>query len=84
MSPELEVYLRLYNKGRCGPSSLYIEDMEGAKILAYWLLETIEEPLKLSQLDWWKSGYELQRLAMILNITEKELWNHLESLKISA
>lgn len=83
MSPELEVYLRLYNRGRCGTSSLYIENMEGARFLAYWLLRTIEQPLKLSKLDWWKSTYELQRLAMILNISEKELWNHLESLKIS-
>lgn len=84
MSPELEIYLKLYNKGRCGTSSLYIEDMEGARILAYWLLGTLEEPLKLSQLEWWKSTYELQRLAMILNLTEKELWYHLEALKISA
>lgn len=84
MSSELEIYLKLYNKGRCGTYSLYIEDMKGARILAYWLLGTIEEPLKLSQLEWWKSTYELQRLAMILNLTEKELWDRLESLKISA
>lgn len=84
MSPELEVYLRLYNKGRCGPHSLYINYMEGAKVLAYWLLETTEQYLHLSNLEWWKSNYELQRLAMIINITEKELWDHLESLKISA